>query len=227
MLPVVDKLCIAFDLDGTLVDSAPDIHTIANQVLIAVGGAPITLAQARGFVGKGAGNFVAQMRALRGIPETEQSRLLAMFLERYEGAVSLSQLYPGVKEALSVLERGGHHLALCTNKPQVPTQAVLHHFDLQRFFSVVVGGDTLEVCKPDPAHLLAAFDRLDRSGKRIFVGDSEVDAETAHAAGVPFLLFTKGYRKTPIKDLPLSAVFDDHQTMPGLIQEIAGMGGAG
>ena len=211
---------VAFDLDGTLIDSAPDIHAIANRVLAAEGLAPLSMAEARNFLGRGAANFVAQMRDARGIPESEQAQLLAAFLGHYQGAVGLTRLYPGVVPALEALQADGHRLVLCTNKPEAPTRFVLDHFGLARFFGIVVGGDTLPVRKPDPAPLTAAWGTL--KGTRIFVGDSEIDAETAQAAGVPFLLYTEGYRKTPVEALPHRAAFADFAALPGLVRDLAG-----
>lgn len=225
MRPHVAEALIAFDLDGTLIDSAPDIHAIANEVLAEEGVAPITLEDARGFVGRGAANFVAQMRAARGIAESEQARLLDAYLSRYQGAVGLTTVYPGAAEALEALRGAGHRLCLCTNKPEAPTQVVLDHFDLARFFDVVVGGDTLAQRKPDPAPLVAAYDRAGSDGPRVFVGDSEIDAETAAAAGVPFLLFTEGYRKAAADSLPHHARFDRFEALPGLVRDlVAGRG---
>lgn len=212
------RAVIAFDLDGTLVDSAPDIHDIACQVLDAEGFPPITLDQARSFVGKGAANFVAQMRASFGIPDSEQERLLAEYLQRYDGAVALTRRYPGVTSALEELLGEGHRLVLCTNKPESPTKFVLEHFDLAPFFDVMVGGDTLPVRKPDPALLIAAFGDL--PGPRLFVGDSEVDAATAEAAGVPFLLFTEGYRKSEPEEIPHAARFERFSALPGLVNKM-------
>ena len=207
---------IAFDLDGTLIDSAPDLHGVANEVLAEEGAAPLSLAEARQFVGRGAANFVAQMRAARGIPESAQDRLLAEYLRRYEGAVSRTVLYPGVLEALEALQAAGWTLSLCTNKPERPTVAVLRHFDLARFFDAAVGGDTLATRKPDPAPLLEAYARTGTPGPRVFVGDSEIDAETAKRAGVPFLLFTEGYRKSPVEALPHAGRFDTFAALPNL-----------
>jgi phosphoglycolate phosphatase len=214
------KAVVAFDLDGTLVDSVPDIHGVANEVLALEGAEPLTLAEARGFVGRGAANFVAQMRGVRGIADREQGRLLEAYLERYEGAVGRTVVFPGVVDALQALVDAGCVLALCTNKPERPTAAVLAHFDLARFFGVVVGGDTLTVAKPDPAPLHAAFDRVGVDAPRVFVGDSEVDCDTAKAAGVPFLLFTEGYRKTPVGDLVHAAAFADFAELPGVVRDL-------
>lgn len=207
---------IVFDLDGTLIDSAPDIHGIANRLLAEEGHAPITLAQARSFVGMGASVFVQRMRAACGIAGDAHDDLLARFKAHYMTAVDLTRPYPGVPAALQALKDAGHDLGICTNKPIRPTEAVLAHLDLARFFDVVLGGDSLPVHKPDPAPLFAAYAALP-DGPRLYVGDSEIDAATAEAAGIPFLLFTEGYRKAPVADLVHAAHFDDFACFPGLV----------
>ncbi|WP_407495331.1 phosphoglycolate phosphatase [Pseudooceanicola sp. MF1-13] len=212
------KPVVAFDLDGTLIDSAPDIHALANQVLADEGAAPLTMGETRSFIGQGAAHFIAQMRAARDIPNDEQARLLAAFMAGYDGAVAHTIVFPGVVSALEALMADGITLAICTNKPERPTATVLEHFGLARFFRVVIGGDTLPVRKPDAAPVIAAFDRAGAAGPRIFVGDSEIDAGAAQAAGVPFLLFTEGYRKTPIADLVHAAAFADFAELPGLVK---------
>lgn len=210
---------IVFDLDGTLIDSAPDIHGAANKVLAAHGYPQITLAQSRGYVGHGAGIFIERMRAGLGIADAEHEGLLAAFLDLYESAVHLTLPYPGVESALETFAAEGQMMGICTNKPIRPTQAVLRHLDLQRHFSVVFGGDSLSVRKPDPRPLTAALEGLGQ-GPAIFVGDSEVDAETAERAGVPFLLYTPGYRHTPVEEVPHTAAFDDFTSLPGLVAQI-------
>ncbi|MCT4608870.1 MAG: phosphoglycolate phosphatase [Pelagimonas sp.] len=210
---------IVFDLDGTLIDSAPDIHAVANKVLSEEGCAPITLQDTQNFVGNGAAVFVARMRAARDLPDSEQDRLYQSFVSRYETAVSLTRLYPGVTSALETLTTTGAKLGLCTNKPIRPTRAVLDHFDLTKFFPVVYGGDSFERRKPDPLPLQNTLAALGE-GAQIFVGDSEVDAETAQRAGVPFLLFTEGYRKTPAASLPHHANFSDFANLPDLIAQV-------
>jgi phosphoglycolate phosphatase len=210
---------IVFDLDGTLIDSAPDIHALANRVLAGWGADPITMAQARDFIGNGAGVFVQRMRAARTIGDDQQSAMLAAFMGGYHDAVGLTVPYPGVAAALDRLVAQGHTLAVCTNKPAEPARAVLRHVGLLDLFAVVVGGDSLAVTKPDPAPLRAAFKALP-PGVAVYVGDSGVDAETARAAGVPFLLFTEGYRKEPVAALPHAAAFGRWDNLPGLVDRI-------
>jgi len=218
--PAPGPAAVVFDLDGTLVDSAPDICAMANAVLAEAGAAPLTLAEARGFVGAGAGAFVARMRRARDLPQADEPRLLARFLEAYEGPVRHATLYPGVAEALGALAARGHALAVCTNKPRRPADVVLAHFGLAARFGAVVGGDSLPVRKPDPAPLRAAVDALG-GGPALFVGDSEIDAETAARAGLPFLLFTEGYRHAPVAEVAHAAAFDHFDRLPALVAELA------
>lgn len=210
---------IVFDLDGTLIDSAPDIHGIANALLDAEGTDPITLDQARDFIGNGASVFVAKMRAARGIEDDHHDRLLADFIARYDDAVTLTEPYPNVEAALRTLIDEGHSLGICTNKPIRPTKAVLSHLGLNKYFQTFWGGDSLPVHKPDPAPLNAAFYALP-DGPEFYVGDSDVDAETAQRAMVPFLLYTEGYRKQPVSKMPHTDAFSDFAELPALIAHI-------
>lgn len=212
---------IVFDLDGTLVDSAPDIHAALSGALDALGAPPVTQAQTASFVGRGAPVLVAQARAALGLDEVVQAPLLEAFLDRYEDAVDLTRVYPGVPAALDALAARGHRLGLCTNKPIGPTRNVLAHFDLARRMDAVIGGDSLDVRKPDPAPLREVMRRM-KVAECLFVGDSETDCETALAAGMPFLLFTQGYRKSDIADMPHAASFDDWAILPDLVAERVG-----
>lgn len=210
---------IVFDLDGTLIDSAPDLHGIANTLLEARGLAPITLAQTRDFIGNGVDVLVTRIREARDIPEARHEALLGDFVTRYQSAVTLTTCYPGVIRALETLKAQGHRLGICTNKPIGPTRAVLAHLELAQYFDAVLGGDSLTVHKPDPAPLHAAFAALG-PGPRLYVGDSGVDAETARRAGVPFLLYTEGYRKQPVAEMQHDAGFDDFAALPGLVEQV-------
>ena len=212
------KANVVFDLDGTLIDSAPDIQGIANRLLQARGLAPIDLATTKSFIGRGASVFVAQLRQARDLPASEEPGLLADFLALYEDAVHLTRPYPGVEAALAHLAETSH-LGICTNKPHHPTLVVLRHLGLEGFFASVLGGDSLPVRKPDPQLLLASFAQLG-PGPGVFVGDSETDAETALRARVPFLLFTGGYRKMPVADLPHDAAFDNFLDLPQIVEEV-------
>ncbi len=218
---MADPLAIIFDLDGTLIDSAPQIHDVANKVFAAKGLAPFPFAVVRGAIGNGVGVLVGRLLQSQGHDATGplHAELAASFVKIYEEAFDLTTLYPGVADALSTLRAAGHRLGICTNKPESPARAVLRHFGLDRSFEVVIGGDTLPLRKPDPAPLRAAWRALD-SGPVLFVGDSEVDAETARAAGIPLALYTLGYRSAAVETLGAKLVFDDFRALPGLVAHL-------
>lgn len=214
---------VVFDLDGTLIDSAPDIHACVNTVLRMNGTRPLTLDQVRSFVGGGVDVLWRRVVAATGLPFDAQPDLVASFMTRYHQATALTRLYPHVTEALGTLADRGHPLGICTNKPLGPTRAVLDHFGIAGLFASIVGGDSLPQKKPDPAPLRAAFAALGADPNRprgLFVGDSEFDVETAENLGVPMLLFLRGYRKKPVAELPHRAAFDDFADLPPLVEEV-------
>jgi phosphoglycolate phosphatase len=204
---------VIFDLDGTLIDSAPDIWHAANAVLDEAGLPRVTFEQSRGFIGRGARVFVERMeRAVTGANDPAQTaHLHARFLHYYERAHENTRVYDGVADVLAGIAARGLALGLCTNKPIGPTRAVLAHLGWDRLFQVVIGGDSLAVAKPDPAPLLAVVDGLGLSlPQTLYVGDSETDAETAERAGATFGLYTQGYRKSAPEDMFHSFRFDDY-----------------
>lgn len=215
---------VIFDLDGTLVDSVPDIHAAVAAFLTERGHAPLDLATVTSFVGSGVP--VLLERVLRAVGEPHDAAAVAAVEPRFlaiYGAepTALSRLFPGVTEALAELAAAGYRLGVCTNKPAGPTQQVLADFGLDGCFAAVVGGDSLPQRKPDPAPLRRVAELLGVELAAVaYVGDSEVDAATAAAAGVPFLLFTEGYRKSPVEDLPYHSCFDDFARLPELLGKL-------
>jgi phosphoglycolate phosphatase len=209
---------VIFDLDGTLIDSAPDIHAAANRLMAQHGFAAFTPEETRSFIGSGVPHFITCCLTARGRAGDGalRARLIEEFIADYETAVTLTQVYPGVMAALDGLAAAGLALGLCTNKPKGPAHSVLSHLGLDGYFPVIIGGDSLTVRKPDPAPLQATAAAL---GARdvVFVGDSEVDAETAARAGVPFALYTEGYRKGPVERIAHDRAFSDFTDLPGLI----------
>ena len=212
---------IIFDLDGTLIDSAPDSPAAVARTLADEGQPPLGHVAVRGFIGNGVPVLIDRVMAARGEPADPSRRadLITRFLAHYEAAsTELTTLYPGVRAALRELADAGHPIGLCTNKPAGPARDILAAFDLLAIFGVVIGGDSLPEKKPHPEPLLATVRALGATSA-LYVGDSEVDAETAFRAQIPLLLFTEGYRKTPVADLPHRAVFSDFARLPGLILE--------
>ncbi len=208
---------VIFDLDGTLVDSAADIHAAVNLLLAEEGHPGLSRAQVTAMVGAGVGVLLDRVIAATGLPVAGRDRLMTRFLMIYEtGSATLTKPYPGVPEALSALAGQGLTLGLCTNKPLRPTRAVLAAQGWQDRFACVICGDSLPTRKPDPAMLQAALAGVG-GGPVLYVGDSEVDAETAHAAGVGFLLYTEGYRKSPVEALNPLASFSHFAELPALV----------
>lgn len=200
-------LALIFDLDGTLIDSAPDIHAAVNRLMDLYDMPQFTYDQVRGFVGNGVGILLDRCLRAHNRPHDGalHAEMMVEFIKIYETAHELTTIYPGVVTALDALS--SHSMALCTNKPEGPSRSVLAHLGLTRHFPVIVGGDTLPLRKPDPAPLFETIRRLGAS-RSLFVGDSEVDAETAAQARVPFVLFTGGYRKAAPETMGAIAMFD-------------------
>lgn len=222
MTPRPASPAVIFDLDGTLIDSAPAIHAVSNAVLAGFGFGPLTLPQVRSFVGKGVPHLVRRLLETSG--EDPEGPLCAKvetaLLDRYETELEGNTPYPGVAQALEQLAAAGCRLGVCTNKPLRPAEAALRHVGLHAQFSVVVGGDSLPTRKPDPLMLRHAHERLG-GGPLLYVGDSEIDAETAANATAPFLLFTEGYRKAPVASLPHRVAFSDFAMLPGIVAHFA------
>ncbi|MFN7225458.1 MAG: phosphoglycolate phosphatase [Paracoccaceae bacterium] len=212
---------IVFDLDGTLIDSAPDIHAAVARMLADEGQAALDLATITSFIGNGLPKLVERVIARVGMETSDHQRLTKVTLDHYNAASSdLTRPYPGVVAALSALQQAGHAMAVCTNKPVAPARAILLDLGLEPFFTSVVGGDSLPVTKPDPAPLHACIAALG-GGWTVYVGDSEVDAATAAAAAVPFVLFTEGYRKSPVAEMTHQASFSDFQTLFAVLRPMA------
>ncbi len=212
---------IMFDLDGTLVDSVPDIAAAANKMLQDVDKAPLSQDTIQWFVGNGLPKLVERVILHCGLPIERHAELTQQTLAHYNAAPSDQTVpYPGVPEALDQLREMGCVLGVCTNKPEAPAHHILEAMNLAHHFDTVFGGDTLRVRKPDPAHLKASFDAVNSAGPRLYVGDSEVDAETAQRAEVPFLLFTEGYRKSPVAEIPHTRSYDHAAKLSALVQDV-------
>ncbi len=193
---------VIFDLDGTLVDSVAAICDVANILLDELSMPQMSVEEARQYIGNGAEVFLQRTLSARSAAADEMcAQHLQHFLQLYaEAPGEANRPFDGVDEALCALVEEGWVMGLCTNKPLAPTIAVIEALGWKNLFQAVVAGDTLPQRKPDPAPLREAGRRLGAT-KPIFVGDSEVDAETASAAQLPFVLFTEGYRKSPVESL--------------------------
>lgn len=216
---------IVFDLDGTLLESVGAICDIANSYMAELELRPLTVDEARGYIGNGAPRFLELALEARGaLDRAAFEHHVERFKLKYEEAPpEANEPMPGSIAAMQALQAAGHKMALCTNKPIAPTKLIVDAFGWDRYLSAVVGGDSLPYRKPHPAPLLKAAEEL---GERdiIYVGDSEVDEQTAKAAGIPFVLFTKGYRKAAMEDLVFAAKFDHFDELAGVVSQLNSAG---
>ena len=192
---------LVFDLDGTLVDTAPDITGALNHILTAHGRAPIPPAQVRAMVGQGAATLLVQGFNATGeaLDPACLPKLFDDFIAYYgEHIADTSVVFPGVRAALERYRRVGAKLGVCTNKPFGLSMALLEALDLTQYFPVVLGADSLKVHKPDPEHFRATVRGLRGNDKlSVMIGDSPTDVATARAAGVPVVAVTFGYTPVP------------------------------
>jgi phosphoglycolate phosphatase len=186
---------VVFDLDGTLIDSAPDIAAVLNRVLAADGHAPLTLAEIRGMIGDGAKQLLERGFAARGT--LAEPRHLADFIADYQAnPVRETVCYPGMEEVLESLRGQGYQLGLCTNKPYGPTVRILDELGLARYFGGVVGGDSTPYKKPDPRHLAATLAEMEVASA-IMVGDHANDMLAAAGLGLEAIFCSWGYSVAP------------------------------
>lgn len=189
---------VMFDLDGTLVDSVPDLATAVDRMLVELGREPAGVERVRQWVGNGARVLVR--RALAGgldhsaVGEAESDEALARFLDIYADCHELITLYPGVHELLEALSTAAVELAVVTNKPERFVAPLLEQVGLGGYFRWIIGGDTLPQQKPDPAALLQVMRLAGVTAEQsLFVGDSRSDVLAARAAGVPCVAVSYGY----------------------------------
>lgn len=216
---------IAFDLDGTLVDTAPDLIGALNVVLVEQGMAPAPTSAVRQLVGHGLRGMLLRAYAMAGLTITEElvDRLRPRIVEVYRGRIAReSRPFPGCLEALAALRARGAKLAVCTNKPSALAELLLDQLDMTRLFDAVVGGDTLPVQKPDAAPLLEAVARAggDRS-RAVLVGDASPDTGAARAAAVPCIVLTFGYNDLPPAELGGDVFIDSYGELAEAVDRIA------
>jgi phosphoglycolate phosphatase len=215
---------IAFDLDGTLVDSAPDLLDTLNLVLREAGFGPIAADDARGMFGGGARVMIERGLSFHGVKpsESDMNRMQGRFLEYYEEHLSdRSQAFPGAAETLGALAARKALLIVVTNKFERFGTKLLAALGLADHFAVVAGPDTFGVRKPDPAHLLRAVERAGGdAATTVMVGDSVVDVATARAARVPVIAVSFGYRNVEADALGADVLVDRLDQVPAAVDAL-------
>lgn len=215
---------LLFDLDGTLVDSAPDIADALNHLLQEQGWEKLSLETVTGMVGGGVPLLVE--RALKRLGQDAGADRIVMLTNRFveiyaPRAAQKTKLFPGVRQVLEAYHGEGVRLGVCTNKPEAVSNMILGALDVAHLFGVVIGGDSLPVKKPDPAPLLAALTALGcDAAQGVMVGDSGVDAQAAKVAGLPVILVTFGYAQTPVREIACDGLVETFTELPGAIKRL-------
>ncbi|WP_029076541.1 HAD family hydrolase [Kaistia adipata] len=187
---------LIFDLDGTLIDSAPDIAAAVNAYLAAQGWPTQETAFVERFIGNGPRRLLLDMFVELGLPSDDATVTAAhaAYLANYaEAPARLTKFYPHVREDLAALRDAGFRLGICTNKPHELTLRILGLLGIAPLFDAVLGADAVPACKPDPGHLLAVARQMGLAeGDWAYVGDTTVDQATAVGAGAPFFVVPWG-----------------------------------
>lgn len=216
---------IVFDLDGTLIDSAPDITAAVNQLLAGHQLPPLTVPQVTKMIGNGVEKLVERAFDAADAPLSagRLKQVLAEMAPIYlQHTTRLTTLLPGVREALATLHVRGVALAVATNKPQAATRAILTHFGLADMMSAIVGGDAVVNKKPAPDALLLALDKIGvTASEAMMVGDSKADIGAARAAGMPVVLVRGGYTLEPAEQLGADIVLDRMDQLPAALNQSA------
>jgi phosphoglycolate phosphatase len=211
---------IAFDLDGTLVDTAPDLVRALNEAILPAGLEPVPLAAVRAMVGRGAKALIQRAHERAGVPEPDEVTLnarLEHFLTSYrDGIADQSAPFDGVEASLDTLIEAGAELSVCTNKPTWLALPLLETVGLSNRFVRVIGPEDAPAKKPDPRHLETALGGpADRSC--VLVGDSEPDVLAARSAGAWSVIFEDGYSEKPAGALGADRLFRRFDELPGLL----------
>jgi len=209
---------LVFDLDGTLVHSAPDLRHALNHTLASFGLGPLSLEVVGGLVGDGIAKLVERGFEVSGHPMTDGQleEAYATFVKRYEAyPVVDSELYPGALPLLDELTASGAKLAICTNKLEPIANDILAKLAIADRFEIILGGHASRPPKPDPASLLKAVESAGGSPERsVMIGDSKVDVDMARAANIQVILVSFGYTAMPAAKLGADAVIDRLSDLP-------------
>ena len=219
-------LTIVFDLDGTLIDTAPDLIDTLNRVLTGEGLPAVPFATARNLIGGGAKVMIERALAAqrRGCSAAEMNRLYAAFIDHYAAHIAdRSRPFPHIEPTLNALAAAGHRLAVCTNKLEWLSKRLLDALQLAGRFATICGPDTFALQKPDPEMLRLTVCRAGGElARAIMVGDSRTDIDTARAAAVPVIAVDFGYSDVPVATLRPDRIISSFASLPAAITDLAG-----
>ncbi len=216
-----DAAVLVCDLDGTLVDSLPDLAAAVGELLEAEGRPGLSHEAVAAMVGDGVPKLIERaLAATGGVPaEAGLAAMVARYMPIYEARLTeLTRPYPGAIETLKALKAAGWRLAVCTNKPEAPSRAIIAGLGFDGLFEAVSGGDSLAVKKPDPGHLLGLLEVLGAApGVAVMLGDSANDILAAKAAGLPAIAIAHGYGGTPARELGADRVIEAFAELPAAL----------
>lgn len=217
---------VVFDLDGTLAETAGDLVGTLNVLLAREGLPALALEDGRDMIGAGARALIERgfSRGGRELTPAHLEELFPQFLAHYAGHLCVeTTLFPGVVEALDALESAGFILAVCTNKVESHSAALLRQLGVADRFAAICGRDTFLYFKPDPRHLTLTVERAGGDLRRsLLVGDSRTDITTAKAAGVPVIAVPFGYTDVPVRELDPDAVIEHFDELPEAVMRLIG-----
>lgn len=215
---------IVFDLDGTLVDSAPDLVGALNAILAREGLAPLPLAKARKFVGRGGRVLIRLGLDAQGasVSDARLEQMFSAYLAEYETRLSdETRPFPGALAALDRLAAAGHRFAICTNKFEKPAKMLLRDLGLTDRFAAIVGADTFPMSKPDAAVLRLTIEKAGGDPARaVMVGDTATDIDTARNAGLPVIGLDFGYAPEKMTDLAPDRIISHFDELPDAVEAL-------
>ena len=225
---MTQKFTVLFDLDGTLIDTAPDLMNAHNHVMQKFGYETKSTDEIRNLVGKGAASMIGRSlwnqarKELKKIDDEKiKSKMVDEFVDYYGKNIAVeSKLLPGVLEFLKWCKKNNISMAVCTNKTEHLAVDLLKQINVYDYFEYVAGYNTFDYCKPDPRHLTNVIEIIQGELKKsIMIGDSETDSESAKAAGLPFILVEDGYTDKTINEIYHNHLIKDFNGIQQIINK--------
>ena len=225
---MTQKFTVLFDLDGTLIDTAPDLMNAHNHVMQKFGYETKSTNEIRNLVGKGAASMIGRSlwnqarKELKKIDDEKiKSQMVDEFIDYYGKNIAVeSKLLPGVLEFLKWCKKNNISMAVCTNKTEYLAVDLLKKINVYDYFEYVAGYNTFDYCKPDPRHLTNVIEIIQGELKKsIMIGDSETDSESAKAAGLPFILVEDGYTDKTINEIYHNHLIKDFNGIEQIINK--------